>query len=471
MKVKFIISFLICSMLAYSCKETEETSLAPADERIAEAKNDLISELTAPANGWLLEYQPVNEAGTYLILLNFNTDGTVTIQSDVSGTNTDFHEDTIPYRIDARLSLELILETYSVFHFLFEQRFSTFQAEFEFLYIDKFANNLVFLSKSDTGSEQTILTFTPAPANAEELLSGEIANNLNTFEKFSPQFQGATPAIQIAIPSENLSVFCNVDFLERTISADVVAEGATLNDVIANDNSEPIDQSSGYQIADEKIILASPISFSFAGNSYTISEIELTNFETTGEIYCASAAENSPVYSGNISGIGGCTIYKTLYEQFGTQFVPHSERPYTVNVIFIFDPQGASLALSGSINEHFPEASGFIFNYGLDDTEEPAYALGLSVPDENGVGQRYMREFEMTSTTGNQIQINLLDDYYFSGTTQPNDMANLEAITNEIVGDGNFYASGLDFDDDNLQIFRLFNPCSGYEVYLVYNLL
>ena len=52
------------------------------------------------------------------------------------------------------------------------------------------------------------------------------------------------------------------------------------------------------------------------------------------------------------------------------------------------DSDGYSLSQSGSINEYFPNATGFAFNYGytpgVDDPQEPSYAVGLYVEDENG---------------------------------------------------------------------------------------
>ena len=71
----------------------------------------------------------------------------------------------------------------------------------------------------------------------------------------------------------------------------------------------------------------------------------------------------------------------------------------------------------------------------------------------------------MTTTVGNRVQVNLLDNYYFSDTPSPSAQQNLELITDEIFAEGTVYASGVEAED--LTVFRLYNPCNGYEVYLV----
>lgn len=456
-------------LLFYSCVSNDETTLEPAEDRISNAKTALVNDLIAPTHGWVLNYQPVPEAGIYYILLDFKDDGTVTIESDVSSESKDFYIDEIPFRVDARLNLELILETYGVFHYLFEQQASTFEAEFEFLYVEKEGENLIFASKSDLATEQTILTFVPATADASNAFSREAQKNWSSYQASSPQFLGASPAQQVSIPSENISVYWNINFLERKLEVSVAAEGASQNEVNNANNFVIIDHITTYQIANDKLTLSDPFSFLINGKNYTVGEIELGNYNQSGEPVCHVSTEGSPLYEGVIPGIGTCIIYKTLYDYEGSFFVPNPDSPYSVNVLFVIDGNGFSLSQSGSINEHFPKAVGFAFNYGYlpnpEDPQEPPYAVGLYVEDSDGNIQSYLREFEMTTTNGNSIDINLLDNYYFSVTPKPNDQANLEAITNEIFAEGRLYASGVDTNGNT--VFRLYNPCNQYEVYLV----
>lgn len=450
--------------------EPKEENIRPAEDRINEAKTDLIAKLTEPANGWVLNYQPIPGAGIYYILLDFKEDGTVAVQSDVLGDDgIDFYFDTLSYRIDNRLTLELIFETYGVFHYLFEQRASTFEAEFEFRYVEESGNNLVFISKTDVSTDQTVITLEPAASDAEDLFSREAYANWNSFEKNSPQFLGASPAQHIVLSNQNVSIFWNIDFLERNMHITAAGVGSTIDEVSATNKFTEIDHTTGYQISDGKLQLLSPFSFTLDGSNYTISEIELANYTLSGPPACVSDVENTPVYTGTISGTGPCTINKTLYDYEGSFFEIHMENPYSVNVLFVVDSDGYSLSQSGSINEYFPNATGFAFNYGympgVDDPQEPSYAVGLYVEDENGDIQTYLREFEMTTTVGNRVQVNLLDNYYFSDTPSPSAQQNLELITDEIFAEGTVYASGVEAED--LTVFRLYNPCNGYEVYLV----
>ena len=466
MKIKLVI-ILIGAIIA--CSTPEEVKISSADERTTQAKTDLLNNLTEPTNGWELNYQPIPGAGIYYILLKFNEDGTVHIQSDVKGSQKDFYNDDITFRIDNRLSLELILETYGVFHYLFEQEASTFEAEFEFIFVEKSGDNLVFASKSDVTTEQTILTFTPASANAEGKFSTTVQENWQSFGELSPQFLGASPAQHIVLSNQNVSIFWNINLLERNLEVTVAAKGSSIDEINNNNVFVVIDHLTGYTILDDKLILITPFSFAIDGSNYTISEISLLNYTTSGEIYCPSNSVGAPQYSGSIPDIGPCVLHKTLYDYEGSFFIPYSTNPYSVNVLFVVNSEGFSLSNSGSINEHFPSATGFAFNYGYipktEDPQEPSYAVGIYFEDNQGIIQHYLREFEMTTTIGNKVIINLLDSYYFSSTPAIDDQQNLESITDEIFSEGVVYASGV--DAENISVFRLYNPCNGYEVYLV----
>lgn len=466
MKIKFIV-IIICTIIG--CSKPEEIKIPSADDRIAQAKSDLLNDLTEPTNGWELNYQPIPGAGIYYILLNFNEDGTVHVQSDVKGNQKDFYNDDITFRIDNRLSLELILETYGVFHYLFEQEASTFEAEFEFLFVEKSGDNLVFASKSDVTTEQTILIFTPASANAEDKFSTVAQENWQSYEEVSPQFLGASTAQQVVLLNQNISIFWNINFLERNLEVTVAAKGSTIEEISSNNVFVAINHFTGYTILNDKLILLTPFSFSFDGSSYTISEISLTIYSTSGGALCPSSGTGSPQYSGSISDIGPCVVNKTLYDYEGSFFIPYPDNPYSVNVLFVVNADGYSLSNSGSINEHFPTATGFAFNFGylpqIEDPQEPSYAVGIYFEDDQGLIQHYLREFEMTTTIGNKIMVNLLDSYYFSSTPGANDQQNLESITDEIFAEGIVFASGVEAED--ISVFRLFNPCNGYEVYLV----
>ncbi|MEM9675256.1 MAG: DUF4302 domain-containing protein, partial [Bacteroidota bacterium] len=163
MKRIFGVVLLVGVLLA--CREDEPIFSKSADERAQEAITDLNSRLVAPSEGWLLRYRPENESGTYNVLLNFQEDGEVNIQTDFGVNDGEFYDQTITYRVDNSLGLELILENYSFFSFLFEQEDATFLAEYEFDYVNETPDgDLVFRSKTDPSSP-TNLVFQLASAD------------------------------------------------------------------------------------------------------------------------------------------------------------------------------------------------------------------------------------------------------------------------------------------------------------------
>ncbi len=462
---KFRLLFVILfSLVIISC-EDDGGDLPSVEERVSEAIDDLRDELTDPLNGWRLDYQPTPESGFFYILLDFTDDGLVNIQSDVADNEGEFFEQTIPYRIDNALGLELILETYGIFHYLFEQDQGNFGAEFEFIFLEKEGDNLVFESKSDVGARSR-LTFVPATIDAPESFSREIAENLNAYDGLNTQIFGGDPPIQqLVLENQNISVFWSIDIAKRTMFVDIAAVGTTIEEVNQNQNDVTINHSTGYILLDGKLVLINPFTFSLNGQQITVDEIALNEFSTDGPSFCSLNMEATPVYKGDIEGIGEVTLLKSLFNSNGTGFQPMSDQAYGVNVIFVFDEEARSLAEEGSIFEYFPTATGFVFNYGLSSGDLPANAVGLTVEDEFGNFVTYLREFEATTTIGNKVQITLTDDFYYSETPGVDDEQNLRNITDEIFEGGEVYT--FDLPVDGTAVFRLFNPCNRYELFLV----
>lgn len=127
----------IIAMLT-ACKDDEVAIFEKtADERAAEAIASLKADLVAPANGWRIKYRPEAESGSFYVLLDFNEDNTVNIKSDLGYNDGEFFDETVTYRIDNSLGLELIIESYSFFSFLVEEGQAAFQAEYEFNFVNK----------------------------------------------------------------------------------------------------------------------------------------------------------------------------------------------------------------------------------------------------------------------------------------------------------------------------------------------
>ena len=440
------------------CSEDDSPNLPPFEERVSTAITALRSDLTAPGDGWRLEYQPTPESGIFFMLLEF-TDKDVTIQSDVVGNDGFFFQQTIPYRIDNALGLELILETFGAFHYLFELDQASFGAEFEFIYKEKVGDNLIFESKTDLVNP-TILTFEPASSGDEDSFSRDIAANLDAFSAVSPQaLAPVAPQQQIVLEDQNISVFWSLDTEKRNLISQFAAEGTDPDDVLMN-GGILLNHSSGYALLDGFMVLQEPLFFSLAGQNITIERIALEDFDMTAPNLCPTEPNNGPRYQGRSPGLGDVTMLSSLISTDGQGFQPNV---YTVNVQFVFDGDGNSLSQNGIIAEHFPDASGFVFLYGvqLTDPDIPIYSVGLILDN----GDLYVREFEQTVTEINRVKINLKNNFFHSGTPKPGDQQGLIEITGEIFAGGVTFA--FDLPITGLTVYRLFNPCNRYEVFLV----
>lgn len=476
--------YLFVLVLMASCNNELEKITPPA-ERSASAISDLKAELTAPANGWVLNYQPTPESGIFYMVLDFDEDGTVNIESDVPGDDDYFFEQTISYRIDTRLSLELIFETYGVFHYLFEQNASSFGAEFEFYYSEKDGDNLIFVSKSDGPNNPTEITLVPASASASDSFSRELPENMIAYDTISPIFAGTIQ--QMALVDQNISVFWSINLEPRSISLLSAAEGLTNAEIVANNNSVYLDHVTGYGYFDGKLVLNEPDTIKLNGANYIFSEISLNTFSESGAAMCDGGPMTSPVYVGSATGLGSATLYKTLFDVKGLEFIPMKEQPYSVNVFFVADANGFSMSESGSINDYFPTATGFAFNYGFEDSDslyyacsadslvQPENAVGLYYEGENGGLKTALRKFDVVSAEENKLEIQFTssvdpkDDYYPCDLTVL-ERAHLEEITDEIFGVGGGEVYALEYrvpNQPDLTVFTLYNACNNYEFVLV----
>lgn len=459
--LRSLIALFMFFFIAVSCTE-DRADLPPVEERVKEAIAGLRSDLTAPANGWRLEYQPTEESGTFLILMKFTPDGNVHIKSDIPDNNGEFFDNTITYRIDNALGLELILETYGVFHYLFELDQATFGGEFEFLFKKKEGDGLIFESISDT-SNPTQLVFTPAGANDESEFSREITTNLAQFNLDNPQIFGTiNPSQQIILTDKNISVFWTIDLTKRNLTAEFAGIGTTRDEVLANTRIT-LNHFSKYTLSNGQLVLENPLSFNFNGQSNNISALTLSDFSLTGPDLCASGVNNTqPKYAGQTSGLGNVSLVNSLLSNRGVDF---TKTVYTVNALFIFDEQGNSLQETGSISQKLPGTSGFVLFYGVQliNPAIPIYSVGFIMED----GEIYVREYQPTTTSVNLFQINLLDQYYYSATPPLGTEQALKEITDEIFASGEIYA--FDLPQNGLKVFRLYNPCNKYEFFLIPN--
>jgi len=450
--------WLLLLILTVSCDDDDGPRLAPFDERVTEAVSNLRSELMAPNEGWKLEYQPTPDAGVFLMLLDFD-DTEVTIRSDVPDDDGVYFEQTIPYRIDNALGLELILETFGVFHFLFEQDQASFGAEFEFIFQEKSGSNLLFESKTDFFSP-TQLIFEPAASGDANAFARDIAENLNAFSGFSPQsFFPQAPQQQLVLNDLGISVFWSMDVQKRNITAQIAGEGLTVDEVLTN-GGVLLDHTTGYALRNGNLVLLDPLLFVLGGQQVTISSIALNAFDMSGASICSTAAVSGPRYSGSAGVFGDVTLLSSLLSTDGLGFTLNV---YSINIDFVFDGAGNPLSQGGIVGQRFPDATGFVLFYGvpLVDPEIPIWSAGLILAD----GNIYVREFEATATEINRIKIDFTNNYYHSGTPAAGDQANLQAVLNEIFSGDEMYAFSIPLS--GVSLFRLFNPCNNYDVLLV----
>jgi len=444
--------------MATSCSE-DNTDLPPVEERIDQAIASLRNDLTAPSQGWRLEYQPTPDAGIFFMLLDFTPDGQVTIRSDVVDNDGEFFEQTLPYRIDNALGLELIFETFGVFHHLFVQDQASFGAEFEFIFVGKEDSNLIFESKTDF-TLPTRIVFEPADSGDEELFARDVAENLEAFSGLTPQIFGATPPIQqVLFNDQGVSVFWSLDPSKRNIQADFASLGTTVEEIASN-NIIPLGQNTGYALRDGSLVLQTPISFNLGGQ-FTISEIALNDFSMDGANVCPISPDDNPRYEGVAQGLGSATLLNSQFSSTGAGF--QTNNVYSVNIFFVFDGEGNSLSEEGIIAELFPDIGGFIFLYGIDpiDPDLPSFSTGLILDD----GGLLVREFEPTTTAINLVEVDFTDNFFFSESQEPGTEEKLTQVLDQIFEGGDMYA--FDFPQQGLTVFRLFNPCNAHEIFLV----
>lgn len=445
-----------------SCNE-DEPKLPPVDERVDNAISSLIDELTSPVNGWKLQYQPTPNSGFYLMFFDFNEDGLVHVQTDLADNNGEFLDQTLQYRVDSGLGLELIMETYGAFHYLFEQNLATFGAEFEFLYSHKDGDNLIFQSKTDF-EPKTVLTFIPAAVGERSTLSAELAQNINIYDGNRPRIFGGVGSIQqIIFNDHNFSLFWEMDIPQRTIIVDLAGVGTGMGEILANTDNVILDHTTAYSFSGGRLVLSDPVSFNLRGQEFTISDIQPSNLDLSGDPLCTLSSVPTPVMTGT-SNLGSITFLRSTFDSEGLSFQPMPDRQYSVNAFFIFSNTFFSLQESGSIAEKLPGTLSLFMNYGFTSEEGlPENAIGFMIENDQRARRTIYRGFDPTTTVGNRIQINLNDEFFVDGVSETGDEQSLREITDEIFGDGEVLIFGFPQED----VFHLFNPCNGYEFFLV----
>lgn len=457
---KSIFIWLCFMTVIVSCRFDDEPKLPSVDKRVADAIEDLTDELVAPSNGWRLNYRPTSETGTFFILMDFNEDGTVRIQSDVSANDGEFRDHVITYRIDSSQGLQLILETYGVFHYLFELEQNSFGAEFEFIFVEEDNGDLVFRSKTDPSSDNTTLIFEPAVASDSNLISTEAINDLNQGIFTSPNLGGIGQVglfnFYVADNDHTISMVFDLDRRVAKILGAAVGHGdpATLSSITGIGNE------SAFSLSGEQVIFDQAQSFSFGGTTYSIGQIPIENEFKTFESFCVGQQDSIVNLSGTASW-GDFTAKSSVF-QTANNFVPAPNDVYGVNAFFVYDENDNSII--EQMENVFPDVVALQWYYELEIADSVFTGVGFVTVDEFNDAEFYLRGFDFTKT-GNFFELTFNgNDLITDDNITQEEMDGLEQLTDLIFNGGEVYVIEI---INQGGLFEFYNPCNKYKGFLL----
>ncbi|MEM9829469.1 MAG: DUF4302 domain-containing protein [Bacteroidota bacterium] len=439
MKQLFILTVLVGSLLA--CREHESIFEKSADERVAEAISTLESQLTAPPNGWVLRYQPVQESGTYVVLLDFEEGDDLRIRTDFQFGEENFFDQTITYRVDNSLGLELIFENYSFFSFLYEQNNASFLAEYEFDYVNETPDgDLVFRSKTDPSSPTT-LVFQPASAEDVNLLGRELSSDLSTFLNREAIPTLFSSIYRLDYQNQDLTFYLSFNEFLRTVSFNFVSPDGT-------GNGREIDFTSPYIIRENEIILEEPLTENYFGQQLDISAIQFGSISNFTYNLCDTVLTANR-FSTSIDS-APTILENTLFDPLGANVLEQVDFYFCLNDNIFQNGR----SIGDQVNTDV-EGSLAMLLYYEESVNDPFYALGFFIVNENGTVTRALREFTPT-LDGNQLQLaydstfTLLQD-----TTGVFNEANIDKYLNMFAEGEGVYLYKV--DDET---YEMYNSCN-----------
>jgi hypothetical protein len=462
-----ITSLLLIALLFFTSCNNDVADISSVEERKAAATAELIDALTAPANGWRLNYRPNSFAGTFLVILDFNKDGTVRLQSDLTADDGVYLDQTITYRIDHDLATELIFETYGVFHYLFELNRNTFGGEFELLYKGKAGNNLTFRSKTDAPGNQTTLSFLPASTTDASLISTQIIGQLEQGGYRQKTLVGLSPnaSFQIYFPADNLSIFATIDVNNRLALIKGAAIGQSTDAVINSTKKVNINTTVELSFLSEKVLFDRAVEFALDGKNFSFSGFNNTNFIKKDTLYCTESPVASFIsFDCQVDNIGTGTMASTIFSSHST-FFDQADEFYIIDPSFLFNENDSSLL--PLIDENFKDIAVFalIYKNGFNGyTGTGTFTgMGFAAFDANGKIQWYLREMDVVEQSGNYVKLALTDGTFINVADSLDERNALFEITDEIFQEGKIYGSEVQGIDG---IFEIYNPCNGYKFFL-----
>jgi hypothetical protein len=446
--------YLCCviGLLLVSCKDDDINVFdKTADERAAEAIANLKENLTSPQNGWRMLYKPVDEGGSYYVLLDFQDNNKVTIRTDLGVNDGEFFEQTIGYRIDNSLGLELIFENYSFFSFLFEQDQAAFGAEFEFNFVERGSDNtLVFSSKSDFVDPTTVV-FEEASAADVNLLGYDVAANLSVLSDDMPK--RFSSSLRMTYQSKDLVFFVSIDEFRRVINISRAANKSNLQNDVAINFSTP------YVLRGDSLSFENRLQRTVLGTSISIKGIYFNSLTDASIDVCAGSI---PVhaYSGVTSQNDPIVLETTLIDINGATFANLSEF-YFSPMGFIINDEGRSV--QAQIQEEIQGAIEMHLYYGLPLNDGTSlYGIGFVIQNNDGSVTFALKEFTPV-LTDNQITFNFEPDYtLFGNEVTDANFQNTDFYLTKLTEGNQTYV--YEFADN---IYEFHNPCTGWSFVFV----
>ena len=445
MKNYLAIAGFVLLILGSACRNNDEELIfdRPADERVADAITTLKQQLTAPANGWIVRYQPVPESGAYNVLLNFGEDGNVRIRTDFGVNENEFYDQTVGYRIDNSLGLELIFENYSFFSYLFEQNGATFEAEYEFNYVNETPDGaLVFNSKTDL-SALTRVVFEPAPDNAESLLGRVLNANL---ELLSEGLGTVSPVYRLDFANRDLSLYLSLDDFLRTITF-------TYATSLSGEGGQSINFSTGYLAQGNSIILGEPLTGNFLGNEINISAINLSELADAANVEACARSFDIQQYRGTVAESNeAVAMLPTLFDPAGANFGEDFN--------LFRGPLGAIYDNGVSVGRQIVEdisGAAQLQLYYIDNSDNPFIAIGFLILNESGSATFALKDFTTVSTE-NKVQFDFAPDYtIYNDTTVAVNTEAMDVYLNRLTeGDETYVLKA------GTNRYEFFNACNGW---------
>lgn len=441
---KWLYIFGLMIIILTSCKDDEVAIFdKTADERVTEAVSNLKQELVSAANGWRVKYRPVSESGSFYVLMDFNEDNTVNIKTDLGHNDGEFFEQTVTYRIDNSLGLELIIESYSFFSFLFEQGQATFLAEYEFNFVNKTPDDaLVFSSKTDPDTP-TILLFQQAAPDDTNLLATQVSTNLNTL---SQDLNKLSSSLKLTYENKDLIFYMVLDNFMRIVT--INSASRKTNTLVTQD----VNFTSPYVLKGDSIVFDSNFSGTVLSSNVSIKGIKFSQL-AEGTINVCADPINVHSYNGVTSANDPVTIETSLSDASGGNFADSDFYNAPLGLIFN-NGVSASAQIAQDITGAL--AMQLYYNYNIGNGS-PFYALGFYIQNANGTVTFALRQFTPTLIENNIVFAFEPDVELFG-----------EPMTDANTDNVNIYLDLLT-QGDNTYVFQLgngvyefHNPCTGW---------